>query len=198
MSRLKQFKDSIERLETIVENQLPGHMIADQIIFAFEYCIALSNNHETNIQMLENLCCGGLPYRDIGIFDEITIHSIYKSFGEMKKLLIEKQKMNHLMLYQPKNQPIELLKNVANILKNISEVSSAFYCVGSYLDEIITEKQIIGIEAQHKTATLLRNLTDMYHVLSIADDSLIFVFFDEEPFRNYFIKSKAFYVKDIS
>ncbi|CAM4456799.1 MAG: hypothetical protein LEGION0403_FIIPPAGN_02780 [Legionella sp.] len=90
MSRLDQFEDTINILKNIVANELPGYVVAEQLIQGFEHAKGIEEGIVCNIELLKNLCDFGLPYRDIEAFDGKVIESVYGSFEEMKKLLNER------------------------------------------------------------------------------------------------------------
>ncbi|MFJ1268648.1 hypothetical protein ACD661_08800 [Legionella lytica] len=90
MSRIEQFEDTIKRLKNIVVNELPGYVVAEQLIQGFEHAKEIEEGIVCNIELLKKLCDFGLPYRDIDAFDDKVIESVYSSFEEMKKLLKER------------------------------------------------------------------------------------------------------------
>jgi hypothetical protein len=89
MSKISQFKTTIERLQNIITFNLPGNIIAGQIIHGLEYCIEIESGQSNDISLLRKLCAAGLPYRDIESFDQETLNSVYESYEKMKKLLKE-------------------------------------------------------------------------------------------------------------
>lgn len=91
MSRIGLFRDTISKLEIIRKNKLPGYIITEQIIFGLEYATEIELRKSNDYKLLEKLCNGGLPFKEIESFDEETINLIYKSFDEMKKLLSERK-----------------------------------------------------------------------------------------------------------
>lgn len=92
MSRITILKDTISRLEFIRDNKLSGYIIAEQIIWGLKYVVEVEDRKVSDLGLLEKLCYGGLPFKDIEAFDNKTINLIYQSFDEMKKLLIERKK----------------------------------------------------------------------------------------------------------
>lgn len=90
MNRLDQFEDTINSLKNIVVNELPGYLVAEQLIQGFVYAKEVEAGIVRSIELLKNLCDFGLPYRDIEAFDGKVIESVYSSFEEMKKLLKER------------------------------------------------------------------------------------------------------------
>ena len=90
MNRITQFNDTIDRLENIITNNLSGKIIAEQIEYGLRYCVDIESGTSKDISLLKNLCANGLPFKDIEVFDERTINSVYISFDEMKSLLREK------------------------------------------------------------------------------------------------------------
>ena len=91
MNRVAKFTDTIDRLENIITNNLPGNIIAEQIEFGLRYCIDVERGISKDISLLKNLCASGLPFKDIEVFDERTLNSVYISFGDMKSLLKERK-----------------------------------------------------------------------------------------------------------
>lgn len=92
MNRANQFNNTIDSLEKIVSNNLPGSAIAEQIIYGLNYCINIQSGVSTDFGLLKQLCEGGLPFKEIEVFDERTLNLVYTSFEEMKLLLKEKER----------------------------------------------------------------------------------------------------------
>lgn len=92
MTRLNQFEDTINILNNIVKNELPGFIVAKQLIIGFEHAKKIEQSKDNDLNLLKKLCDFGLPYRDIGAFNKNVIDSVYSSFEEMKKLLNERLK----------------------------------------------------------------------------------------------------------
>ena len=90
MTRLNQLEETIQILNNIVVNELPGFVVAEQLKQGFEYAKEIEQGIVSDIGLLQNLCNFGLPYRDIETLDNEAIESIYNSFEEMKKLLQER------------------------------------------------------------------------------------------------------------
>lgn len=90
MNRLDKFEDTINKLKNIVVNELPGYLVAEQLIQGFEHAKEIEKGVVCDIELLKKLCDFGLPYRDIEAFDSKVIASVYSSFEEMKKLLKER------------------------------------------------------------------------------------------------------------
>ena len=102
---------------------------------------------------------------------------------------------NKLMLYQPKERPADLLKDVCELFSRSYVIDKAYYCMGSLLDNsAISEKIIIGMKISDNASNdQFAYVNGLCKKLSLKHDNLIFASTGEEPFKSYFSKEEPFY-----
>jgi hypothetical protein len=90
MTRLEQFKETINLLDRAIAKNQPKYCAAENFKHVFEYCIDVETDKTNNLDLLKDLC-NGFPAKEVEGYDERITQSIYQSFSEMKKMLVEKQ-----------------------------------------------------------------------------------------------------------
>jgi hypothetical protein len=102
---------------------------------------------------------------------------------------------NKLMLYQPKEKPTDILKDVCELFSKSYVIDKAYYCMGSILDNyVVSEKNIIGMKvSDNASKEEFIYVNTLCKELSLKYDNLIFVSINKEPFKSYFSNEEPFY-----
>ncbi|CAM4456856.1 MAG: hypothetical protein LEGION0403_FIIPPAGN_02781 [Legionella sp.] len=101
--------------------------------------------------------------------------------------------MSQLMLYQPKEKPLDLLSDLKFFFTSIPEINQAYYCKASLAENGgIAERTLIAVEVEGNK-DIYADLKEFNCLKNKYKEEVIYVHIDESPFNRYFRSELPFY-----